>query len=156
MTEAEARRLAAQEGLVLLPADNMAGFKCVQRCSNTTFRATIEKRGQIPRLGGFATAAEAASNCCNPRKTQTQFAHHPIPRAHEARCRCRGTLKAVGGENISAATASADERSQDRQPGHGAAQQRLPQCRRRQQSDLRCHRLQQSDLQCRCPSCQTA
>ena len=82
MTEAEARRLAAQEGLVLLPADNMAGFKCVQRCSNTTFRATIEKRGQIHRLGGFATAAEAALLrfellLRRPRKTQTQFAHHP-------------------------------------------------------------------------------
>ena len=62
MTEAEARQLAEQEGLVLLPADNVTGFKGVSRngSKSTLFMAQIRQDGKTHKLGTYVTAAEAA------------------------------------------------------------------------------------------------
>ena len=62
MTEEEARRLAAAEGLELLPADNATGFKGVTRNSKSpTFSAKMRLGNKIHNLGcSFRSAAEAA------------------------------------------------------------------------------------------------
>ena len=64
MTEAEARRLAAEEGLQLVPADNATGWKGVSHLSTPNlikpFQAQIRQGGKDRSLGTFATAAEAA------------------------------------------------------------------------------------------------
>ena len=65
MTEEEARRLAAAEGLQLLPADNVTGFKGVTRNSKVpkspTFSAKMRLGNKIHNLGcSFRSAAEAA------------------------------------------------------------------------------------------------
>ena len=63
MTEAEARRLAAEEGLQLLPADNTCGFKGVSRSgsgSSRPFQALTRQDGKQHRLGCFSSTAEAA------------------------------------------------------------------------------------------------
>ena len=70
MTEAEARRLAAEEGLVLVPADNSTGFKNV-RYDNRSHKSKpfkAEGEGHHGRyLGRFATAGEAALACARHR-----------------------------------------------------------------------------------------
>ena len=67
MTVAEARRLAAEEGLVLVSADNSTGFKGVYishlGSRSTPFQATIRQGGKQRSLGTFASAAEAALAC---------------------------------------------------------------------------------------------
>ena len=64
MTEAEARRLAAEEGLQLVPADNATGWKGVSHLSTPNlikpYKAQIKQGGKDRSLGTFATAAEAA------------------------------------------------------------------------------------------------
>ena len=47
MTEAEARRLAAEEGLALLPAGNSTGWKGISKVSGSkTFQAQIKQSGK--------------------------------------------------------------------------------------------------------------
>ena len=60
MTEAEARRLAAGEGLQLVPADNATGFKGISKVSGKPFQARIWQGGKKRSLGYYASAAEAA------------------------------------------------------------------------------------------------
>ena len=65
MTEAEARRLAAEEGLVLVPADNTTGFKGVYLSGKSKpFLAQIRADKGHDRkkhhLGTYISAAEAA------------------------------------------------------------------------------------------------
>ena len=62
MTEAEARRLAAEEGLQRGPADNATGWKGVSSSSNSSsnpFMASIRQDGK-KHLGVYTSAAEAA------------------------------------------------------------------------------------------------
>jgi hypothetical protein len=64
MTEAEARRLAAAEGLALVPSDKFAsGFKGVRRspnAKNEPFLTHVYLDGKHQHLGSFTSAAEAA------------------------------------------------------------------------------------------------
>ena len=61
MTAAEAHAAAAAEGLVLLRADNAAGFKFVYpKSGNNPFKAHPYHCGRQHDLGSFATAEEAA------------------------------------------------------------------------------------------------
>ena len=64
MTEAEARQLAEEEGLQLVPATNNAsGFRGVSRNGSSMsnpFRAEIWQGGEQQSLGTFTTVAEAA------------------------------------------------------------------------------------------------
>ena len=63
MTEAEARRLAAEEGLELLPADNHTGFRGVSTKGNGSrmpYQAKIRKEGKQRSLGTFTSPFEAA------------------------------------------------------------------------------------------------
>ena len=59
MTEAEARRLAAEEGLVLVPAHKRTGWKGVFR-SGARYKAQLKQGGKLHSLGVYASAAEAA------------------------------------------------------------------------------------------------
>ena len=63
MTKAEAERLAAAEGLVLVLADTATGYKGVHRSGRSStrpFQAQIKQGGKQQSLGTFASAAEAA------------------------------------------------------------------------------------------------
>ena len=63
MTEAEARRLAAEEGLVLVPAENTSGWKCVSRSLghySNPFMVSIKQGGKSHSLGRYSSAAAAA------------------------------------------------------------------------------------------------
>ena len=62
MTEDEARRLAAEEGLALVPADNTTGFKGVSYNNSyiKPYTAQIWQDGKDHSLGTFASAAETA------------------------------------------------------------------------------------------------
>ena len=63
MTEAEAERLAAEEGLVMVFADTATGYKGVYSNNNSIsrpFQAQIWQGGKMKSLGYFASAAEAA------------------------------------------------------------------------------------------------
>ena len=62
MEVVEAERLAAAEGLSLVPADNTTGFKCVSYNNSyiKPYKAEIGQNGEQHRVGTFATAAEAA------------------------------------------------------------------------------------------------
>ena len=63
MTAAEAHATAAAEGLELLLAENVTGFKNVSRttdCITKPFHAVVSHGGRDNHLGNFATAEEAA------------------------------------------------------------------------------------------------
>ena len=64
MTEAEARRLAAAEGLALVQAESAAGYKGVSYHSrpgiSNPFMVKIKQGGKSHSLGCFSSAAEAA------------------------------------------------------------------------------------------------
>ena len=60
--EVGAERLAAAEGLSLVPASNATGFKGVSHRSGSSrpYKAEIGQNGKQRYLGSFASAAEAA------------------------------------------------------------------------------------------------
>ena len=60
MTLAEAERLAAEEGLVLVPANNATGFKGVTGYSSNRYKAQINFGSKTKSLGICSSAAEAA------------------------------------------------------------------------------------------------
>ena len=62
MTPAEAHAAAAAEGLALVPAENVTGFKGVSRTGNASkpFQAMLRREGRDKYLGTFVTAEEAA------------------------------------------------------------------------------------------------
>ena len=64
MTEAEARRLAAEEGLQLVPAATTSGYKAVSHDSkpgkSKPFTVKVRQGSEQLRLGAFTSAAEAA------------------------------------------------------------------------------------------------
>ena len=63
MEVAGAERLAAAEGLSLVPADNPTGFKGVSYCGSNQsrpYKAQVKQGGVNRSLGTFAIAAEAA------------------------------------------------------------------------------------------------
>ncbi len=62
MTAAEAHAAAASEGLALLRAENLTGFKGVQRSNivSKPFKSDLWLGGRNNHLGTFATAEEAA------------------------------------------------------------------------------------------------
>ena len=62
MTEAEARRLAAAEGLSLVPAATATGYRGVYKINSRSkpFSAKVSHDGKQHSLGYYTTAAEAA------------------------------------------------------------------------------------------------
>ena len=62
MEAVEAERLAAAEGLSLVPAATASGFRCVAKLpsSSRPFLAQIREGSKLRSLGRFSSAAEAA------------------------------------------------------------------------------------------------
>ena len=63
MTAEEALRQAEAEGLTLLKADTVTGYKSVvfdRRTLTKPYRANVRRGGKIVFLGQFVTAEEAA------------------------------------------------------------------------------------------------
>ena len=63
MTAEEALRQAEAEGLTLLKADNVTGYKSVvfdRRKLTKPYQANVRRGGKIVFLGQFVTAEEAA------------------------------------------------------------------------------------------------
>ena len=89
MTAEEAYAAAEAEGLTLVRAENVAGFKGVSRCNSTSalFQAELQRDGRRNKLGTFASAEEAALAVARFRKappSPSQLAAPPQDRKRSA------------------------------------------------------------------------
>ena len=85
---AAAERMAAEEGLVLIPASTTGGYRGVKldkHCASRPYNALIGKDGHTKSLGYFATAKEAALAYARAKKDATGVVPpQPFLTEHEA------------------------------------------------------------------------